>query len=123
MTIEENMKPLASNQRILTWLCVLPSKENTSKWKKQVYIALVLALIVADLTIFTSSFLYVLKFMSIDLIETSNGFIQCFAAIPMGNAIIVAFIYRHKIQKVFKQLSTFYEKCMNFAVIFIIFPV
>lgn len=107
------MKPLVTDQRVLTWLCVLPAQENTSKWEKRAYIVLVLTLIMAASTVFLSSLVYTVKYMLIDMLETSFGFLQAVAAISMANSIVVAFILRHKIPSVFKKLEEFYEKCKN----------
>lgn len=105
------MKPSVTSLQMLTWLCLLPAEENASKWKKRAYIALVFALILADLTVFCSSSMYVVKFVSIDVLESSFGIYQVTAAIPMANAIVVAYLFRQKIQSVFEKLLEFYEKC------------
>lgn len=114
------MKPLITDQRILTWLCVLPAKENTSKWEKRAYIALVLAVIMGPPSVFLFSSMYIVKFMSIDLIEVLCGFYQAIAAITAANAIVVTFFFRHKIPPVFEKLSEFYEKCKNSSIFFLI---
>lgn len=105
------MKPLATTQQILTWICILPADKNISTWSKRGYIALVLALILADFTVFVSSLMYVFKFISIDVLETSIGLYQVAASIIMANAIIVAFLFRHKIPSIFEKLSEIYETC------------
>lgn len=107
------MKPLVINQKVLTWLFLLPHNENTSKWTKCASVALVVTLIVAVFTIFPSSLLYILKFMTIDGLEVCVGIRQATATIPMANSIVVAFLRRHKIPPVYEKLSEFYDKCMN----------
>ena len=110
--MSSNVKPLAIDQQILTWLCVLPANENTSKLKKLTEIALVLALIAADVTVFASSLMYAVKFVSIDFQGFSIALDTVIATIPMVNSIAVAFLYRHKIPSIFERLSEIYEKCM-----------
>lgn len=105
------MKPLATDQRILTWLCVLPAEGKTQKWGKLPYFVLILSLIVAALSVFLTSLLYTIKFISIDLLETSIGIYQMIAIIPMANTIVMTFFCRHKIPPIFEKLSKFYEKC------------
>lgn len=107
------MKPLVMNQRVLSWLCLLPDDGNISKWKKLACIALVLGLMMVPLTIFPSSIVYAVKFMSINPLESLFGFYQSIGSIPMANAIIMTFIFRSKIPPIFEKLSHFYEKCMN----------
>lgn len=107
------MKPLVTDKRILTWLCLLPAKENTSKGRKWLYILLVLGIIVANLTVILSSSMYVVKYASVDLQETLVGLCQTVGVIPMTNSIVIAFVLRHKISPVFEKLSEIYDKCMN----------
>lgn len=81
------MKPLATNQRVLT-----------SKWEKRLYVALVLTFFVNILTVFVASFLYAVKFMSIDLQKSINGFGQLNAAIAMTISVF------DKIPPIFEKL-------------------
>ncbi|XP_055310916.1 putative odorant receptor 69a [Sitodiplosis mosellana] len=104
------MEPLATSKRVLTWLCLLPAKKNTTKWERGSYVALLLALIVSDVTVALSSFLYILNFKSHDLQDISIALFQFLATIPVANTIIVAFIHRHKIPAVLDKLSKFYGK-------------
>lgn len=108
------MKPLASSQRVLTWLCVLPAEEKTRKLEKRSYVALLLALIASDVTVAISSFMYILDFKSHSLQDLSIAFQEVLAAIPVANTIIMAFIFRHKIPPMLGTLLEFYEKRMEF---------
>ena len=80
-----NGKPLAIDQQILTWLSVLPANENISKSMRWAKSALVLALIASNLTVFVSSLMYALKFVSIDFQEFSSSLLTFIAAFPMAN--------------------------------------
>lgn len=109
--MSDDIKPLFMDQRILMWLCVLPASENTGKLKRFTKIVLVSALIATDLTILAASSLYAVKFVSIDLKEFSIALDSIISAIPMGNTIAMAYLYRHKIPSIFKSLSAIYDKC------------
>ena len=107
------MKPLATSHRVMTWVCLLPANENTSKWEKRSYIALNVILVLTVLALFSSSLTYVIKFRSID---SEGAFFSLFTtagATAMGNTIIVAFVFRHKIPPFFEQLAEVYEKCTH----------
>lgn len=106
------MKPLATSQRVLTWLCLLPPDNNISEWTKRSYMAFALAIIVGALVLLVSSIMYVVKFISIDFQDTSIAISAGFGAVAMVNSIIVAIYLRHKIPPMFEQLSRIYEKCM-----------
>lgn len=107
------MKPLAIDQKILTWLCILPAKKNTDNWKKRSYVTLILVLIVTNVTVFLSSLLHVIKFGSVDVLEASFGVYQAIDTIPAANAIIVSFLFHHEIPPIFQKLSRLYTKCMS----------
>lgn len=83
-----------------------------SELKKLTAIALVLALIAANVTVFASSLMYAMKFVSIDFQGFSIALDSVIAAIPMANSIAIAFLYRHKIPAIFEMLSEIYGKCM-----------
>lgn len=106
------MKPLATSQRVLTYLRLLPARENCSVWEKRSYTALIIYLIVSNITVCLSSLMYTLYFMSTDFEGTAIAVCQIFAAMPMGNTIVVAFFFRHQIPSIFEKLSKIYEKCL-----------
>ncbi|XP_055296841.1 odorant receptor 22a-like [Sitodiplosis mosellana] len=104
------MKPLATDQQILTWLCVLPAKENTSKWEKWACIAFVMAWIVILLIDILSGLMFVVKFISIDFKGASIAIYAMIGCLIMANSMVVAFLLRHKIPPVYENLSAIYEK-------------
>lgn len=120
------MKPLATGQRVLTWLCLLPPEENTRKWEKLSHVALVIVMIAADIAAFLSSLIYVKKFQSVNMADTSIALTTLIAAIPLTNSTIVTSILRHKIPSIFEKLSDVYEKStykfFYLLVFFYIFP-
>lgn len=105
---KRNMKPLPTNQKILTWLFLLPANRTINQRIKWTCIALLLALIVASVAIFVSGLMFVIKFMSIDFIQASFGLTPTCA-----NTIVVVFFSRHKVPPIFEKLTKLYEKCMN----------
>lgn len=110
---KRNMKPLVTDQQVLTWLCVLPVKETTSEWRNWSRIAFVVTFIVITLLHLSSSVTFILKFISIDFQRTSIALFTLCGAVSTINSIIVVFIMRHKIPPVYKNLSSIYEKCMS----------
>lgn len=110
---KDNVKPLASSHRVLTWLCVLPAEENTRKLEQRLYVALLLALIASDVAVAISSFMYILNFKSHSLQDNSIALQELLAAIPVANTIIMAFLFRHKIPPMLGKLLGFYKKCME----------
>ena len=107
------MNPLATDQRILTWLCVLPVEENASKRQKYARIAFTSAVIVIAILNPLSSLLYAVKFFSTNFLDSSIALCQLFGDIAALNSIVVAFFLRSKILSIYEKLSTIYEKCTN----------
>ena len=108
------MELLLTNQRVLMWLCLLPAKENTSKWKKRAYATIALAMILTDLAIFLASIMYMLKFMSID---TEGMFMYCMTSSPLRQwqiqlSRLLSFV------KKYRQLLRNYLKSMENVSIF-----
>lgn len=75
------MKPLMTNQRVLTWLCVCPPDKSTKKWQKSVYIMFSVSVFFANLIGFTASFAYFYKFLSIDLEKSLHTMSQMAATL------------------------------------------
>lgn len=107
------MKPLATSQRLFTWLCLLPPRENTSSWEKRFYVAFVLAIVLVVLSAFLSSLLYFINFKSVNMKDSLIALSSVFASVSIANSIVVAFFLHHEIPPLFGKLSDIYEKCMN----------
>ena len=110
--IIEEMKPLSTSRRVMTWLCLLSAKEGTIEWKNRSYVVLNVAMIVTVLALLPSSLAYVIKFKSIDPQGAFFSLFTTAGATAMGNTIVVAFVFRQKIPPLFEQLSGIYRKCM-----------
>lgn len=103
------MKPLATNQRVLTWLNLHPADETAKRMEKAAYALVYLTIAVVYLTLFASSVMYFLKFISVDLKESLAAVIQIAPAISLLNAMVFTFLLRNKTAAVFKKLSDIYE--------------
>lgn len=105
------MKPLASNQRVLTWLCLLPpTKGKNGEEECKTSVSLVVVLILTDLAVFVTCLWYILKFTSLGVQDITIAMCQFLGSIPMANSLVVAFFLRHRIPPAFEKLSKFYEK-------------
>ena len=104
------MKPLATGQRVLTWLCVCPPDETTSKWKKRAFIILSVCVFMADFSAFVTSVAYVQRFVSIDLEKSLCSMLQICAMGCVTYAYIHMFVLRHEITALLEHLSLIYKK-------------
>ena len=107
------MKPLATDQRILTWLCVLPVNENASKGERNARIAFTSAVIVIAILNPISTTSFIVKNFSTDFVGTSIALCQLSGCISMINSTVAVFFLRHKIPSIYEKLSPIYEKCTN----------
>lgn len=104
------MKPLAMNQRMLALLCVLPIDEAATIKEK---LACFLFSSVAIFTIYTSltsSAVFFVKFVSIDLEESLYSLFQVASIFATANAIGIAALMRHRIPPMFANLTKIYDE-------------
>lgn len=99
------MKPLAGIQMVLSWISVYPVKEETAKWKRFIFKAFPLVLIVGNLTGLASSSVYFFEFFSFDLESSLYALFQIAGQLNMTNAIVATFAVRHRIPPMFKSLE------------------
>lgn len=106
------MKPLFTNYRVLTWLCVCPSAENESWWKKLAYIIFMTLIFTVNFGIFLTSAAFCLKSLELklDLQETLFAIMQAVGFWSLWYLMIVALILRHQINGIFTDLSRIYDK-------------
>ncbi|XP_055305850.1 odorant receptor 4-like [Sitodiplosis mosellana] len=107
------MKPLATGQRVLTWLSVCPPDESTSKCQKQVYIICSVLVLVANVIGFVTSVAYVHRFVSIDLEKSLCSMLQICAMGCVSYAYILMFVLRHKVTAFLGHLSQIYKQYAN----------
>lgn len=108
------MKPLVTNQWILTWFYVFPAGIAV-KWSN-ILLSTTIFLIISLLSLICIALNvdYFLKFLKIDLEESLFALYQIAVGLMMANAIIVIFLSRHKLVNIFKSLDEIYKISMNF---------
>lgn len=107
------MKPLVTQQQVLTWLCIYPADKSTSKWLKRAYVIFSVAVVVANSLGLITSVAYVYKFISIDLESSLCSILQIVATLSTSYAYILFFTFRHKIVAFFINLSDIYKQRAN----------
>lgn len=110
------MEPLSSNQKILTWLCILPSNKIESKSEKLAHIAFITSLIVLEFCVFTSCSAFVLQNASTDLGAALYGLLQAAASFGISYMLISGLLLsRQKIAAMFQNLSNLYNESKNLS--------
>lgn len=105
------MRPLEASQRVLTWLCVYPADESTSRWEKVTYVAGYTSVLLGNIGNLAASALYFVGYLQIDL-EKSLYAVAQMAALASGVYIMgIALLLRHRIVIVFDGLVKIYEEC------------
>lgn len=112
--LEFKMKPLATHERVLTWLCIFPAANDTSKWKKSLYILLVFILFVLEVCALVSSLIFFLKNVSNNLEESLYSLFQISAFSCLTYFSFISFYSRHEIMAVFGKLAQIYADGENF---------
>lgn len=111
---KRKMKPLATNQRLLTWLYLCPATELSDKKTKFARIARILLILSSNLIVIASSVTFVVKFSSIDLAGCLYSLSQLTFCASVTYAIITTFFLRHKLSHLFKSISNIHDTCKNF---------
>lgn len=95
---------LETNRRVLTWLCIYPADENTSKWQKRAHIAFSAFVFAANIFVFGASCIYFYKYASADLATSLMALCQISAWFSVLYIGIITFLSRHKITAVIDSL-------------------
>lgn len=112
------MEPLATNRRCLIWLCICPVDESISQWKKiayTIFTAMVLSGLIGGSV---ACLVFSWKSASIDVGQSMYAF--TFVAAQFTSvyfALVGVSLLRHKIGKIFKDLSAIYKNS-EFAFLF-----
>lgn len=106
-------KPLETCQRVLIWLCVCPSDENTCKWLKLFHIFATTVTITTVVSGMIASIVYFMEFSSTNAEESLYAMFQIFGNLLLENAIIVGFVYRTQISETFRLLSDICSSSKN----------
>lgn len=113
--ISLKMKPLVTNYRVLTWLCVCPSEVPISWGRKLAYICLITSIFIACVYATLASAAFLIKNLSVDLEESLYSFAQMAGYIAATYLIIVALFLRQEITKLFAGLSRIYAESKHFS--------
>lgn len=108
------MRPLITNQRVLTWFHLYPADESTKKWKKWIYASVLPTIAAIILFTLASSAAYFFKFLSTDLIKSMFTIIQIAPSLALLNALPFTFFLRSEILAVFQKLSIIYDTSEQF---------
>lgn len=105
------MKPLVTNRRMLTWLCLYPNEETSTNRKKIARIVFSVANFIFVLSFFASSVAYLVEFVSIDLRHSLYALLQIFGGATVLYILVIAFHLRHKFPALRENLSQIYQEC------------
>lgn len=111
------MVPLETNHLVLTWLCVFPPDESTSRLKRMAYTTFSLAIFGINAGSFFGSLAYFLKFMSVDLEQSLFAVVQMLGEVNMAYISIITYLLRHRITATYESLAKIY-KAREYAVKF-----
>lgn len=103
------MKPLATNQKVLTWLCILPIYEETSKWKKPFYIVFCILFFTIEVIALTASASFFLLNVTTNLTASIYALCQTVGSISVIYMYSAAFLLRHKIAAFLQDLQKIYD--------------
>lgn len=103
------MKPLITNQRILIWMCAYPTKRTDDIFQRLSHILFSIFVFLTNISCFTASIAYFLKYATSDLNETLYATIQIAASFPMITVSLMIFFLRNKFKALFENLNKIYD--------------
>lgn len=105
------MKPLATTQRVLTLLWMLPFDEGTSLPKRIAYVTFSIFTFLANLAGLIASVAFIRKFKTIDLEAALYSLFHMFGSLTMAYSMFVAFFLRPGMSNIFRKLAEIYNEC------------
>lgn len=108
------MKPLETNQLVLTWFGLSPADKAPTKWQKILYKASTFQLILSILSIFISSLAFFYRFVLIDLEKALYAVYQFVGLFSALYLCMVAYLSRPQINSTLNQLSNIYHESKSF---------
>lgn len=102
------MKPLVTNQQVLTWLCICKN-ETSSRMEKLAHISFSVFVSVFLFWGDLSSLMFFIKFATVDLEESLYALFQVAGLSGMVYLIFVVPFSRHAIAATFDSLSKIYD--------------
>lgn len=104
------MKSLATNQKVLTWLCICPFDRDTSNWKKSFFAILTFFLFALEFTASIAGIVFVVNNVSIDLESSLFAVYHIAAHCGLSYMFFVAFILRKGINRFLGTLEAIFEE-------------
>lgn len=109
------MKPLVTNYRVLTWLCVCPPQDAISWSRKLAYITLIIAISMGSVIIIATSVAFFTRALPVDLEQCLFSLDQIVGYFGLTYLIVVAFFLRREIAELFGSLGRIYEASKIFS--------
>lgn len=107
------MKPLQMSQLILTWLSLCPPDENIKKRQKIAYFLFTVTMFLIEFIGFLSSIAFLLTYLRRDLNKALYSVFQIASSSSVMYTMSAVFFLRHKISKIFTNLSEIYKSSEN----------
>lgn len=107
------MRPLQTNKRVLTLLCLYPSDESVSKWKQLTLAVFTFLIIAANMCGLIASSFYFVKFVSTDLETSLHALLQMAALSAATYMLVIGLVLRQKINDIFSRLKNIYDASKN----------
>lgn len=107
--MNSTFRPLATSQKVLTWLCVYPADRNTSFLKKCAYVALYFYVLIGNMSVLISSMVYFATYVSTDFELSLYAVFQIAAYTSSTYLMLLAYTLRYKITAVFDGLARIYD--------------
>lgn len=104
------MKPLVTNAKVLTWLCILPAQEQINRRMKLIYIAFTFTLSITCFCGLVSSLAFMMEYLSTNLEDCLYALFQVAADSSALYMVLVALFLRHKMAALFDKLSEIYNE-------------
>lgn len=104
------MKPLVTNQRVLTWLNVCPVEETATKREKNLYFTFNVFILIIALGMMIGSVLFLIKYWSIDLEAALLAFFQISVMFGFLYMTLTAYVLRQKITAIFTNLTDIFNE-------------
>lgn len=105
------MHALEENKNVLTWFGICPIDKRSPKLAKAYRFFVVAAFYFIQATIFLSSIVYFMKYVSNDLVGALYAFFQSIGTLNCLYSVTVGIFLNNKIYEIFKIYEQFYTKC------------
>lgn len=104
------MRPLATAESVLIWLCLYPPNKTISIWKRYAYIAFTTTMIIIQAAGITAGIVFVARFISVELEKCLFVSFVIFCHVCTVYMGFIAFLLRKQIPNIFRDLSEIYKE-------------